>query len=211
MNSIFKNIALLGFLAITLSSLTGCSDTVTSENVPPTMASNGNSNANSNSPAAKDPEEAKKNPNYRPIEKSIDEAEIKNIDGTSFRIADKRGKVLLLNLWATWCGPCRAEMPTLVKMQDQHRDAGLEIVGLNTDDETLEQIQEFAADMKLNYTLSWAETKLQADLLRISKFPGIPQSFIIDREGNLRGVFRGANPADIKKMDELVELIVNEQ
>ena len=101
-------------------------------------------------------------------------------------------------------------MPTLVKMQDAHRDKGLEVIGLDTDEETVEDINKFAADMKLNYTLVWADTTMQRALLNISKFDGIPQSFIIDREGNLRGVFRGANPADVKKMDELVEMIVNE-
>ena len=198
---IFKNLGLFVLLAI---GLTGCSDTVTSQKGPA---------ADSPQPAANAPanvEEAKKNPNYRPIEKAVDQAEIRNLDGTTFRIADRRGKVILLNMWATWCGPCRAEMPALVRMQDEYRDSGFEVIGLNTDEETVEQINDFAGQLKLNYTLVWADTALQTALLRISKFPGIPQSFIIDREGNLRGVFRGANPADIKKMEELVGLVVNE-
>jgi thiol-disulfide isomerase/thioredoxin len=208
MKSTIRNTGLFVLLAIAISGLTNCSgpaspDNVVGEATPAAPPANTVDNTKS--------EEAKKNnPNYRPIEKAVDNAEIKNLDGTTFRIADKRGKVLLLNMWATWCGPCRAEMPTLVKMQDQHRDRGLEVIGLNTDDETVAQINDFAADMKLNYTLVWADTDLQASLLRISKFGGIPQTFIIDRDGNLRGVFRGANPADVKKMDELVELIVNE-
>jgi thiol-disulfide isomerase/thioredoxin len=203
MMSIFKNIAIFSLLALSISGLAGCSAPATSENAP----ADGSSPANA---PAKGIDDAKKNPNYRPIEKAVDEAELKNLDGTTFRVADKRGKVVLLNMWATWCGPCRAEMPSLVRMQDDHRDLGLEVIGLNTDDETVAQINDFAAEMKLNYTLVWADTALQSALLRISKFGGIPQSFIIDREGNLRGVFRGANPADIKKMEELVELIVNE-
>ena len=89
-------------------------------------------------------------------------------------------------------------------------DQGLEVIGLNTDDETVEDINKFAADMKLNYTLVWSDTSMQAALLKISKFGGIPQSFIIDRDGNLRGVFRGANPADVKKMEDLVGMIVAE-
>ena len=201
MMSIIKYLALFVFLAI---AVTSCSDTVTLEKGPA---------AGSPQPVASAPvnvEEAKKNPNYRPIEKAVDEAEIRHIDGTTFRVADRRGKVLLLNMWATWCGPCRAEMPALVRMQDEYRDSGFEVIGLNTDEETVAQINDFAAELKLNYTLVWADTALQTALLRISKFPGIPQSFIIDREGNLRGVFRGANPADIKKMEELVGLVVNE-
>jgi thiol-disulfide isomerase/thioredoxin len=204
MKSFFFNVGLFILLAIAISGLTSCSDTVTSQKGPVDEPSQPATNAPVNI------EEAKKNPNYRPIEKAVDQAEIKNLDGTTFKVADKRGKVILLNMWATWCGPCRAEMPALVRMQDAYRDQNFEVIGLNTDDETVDQINEFAGEMKLNYTLVWADTNLQTALLRISKFGGIPQSFIIDREGNLRGVFRGANPADIKKMEELVGLIVNE-
>jgi len=204
MNSVFRNSALFLLLTITISNLTGCSGPAASNNGTAEAPAKPDTNAQA------DPEEAKKNPNYRPIEKAVDQAEIKNLDGSVFHVADKRGKVILLNMWATWCGPCRSEMPALVRMQDEHRDRGFEVIGLNTDDETVEDINTFAAQMKLNYTLVWADTALQKALLGISNFGGIPQSFIIDREGNLRGVFRGANPADIKKMEALVELVVSE-
>lgn len=191
-------------LAFAVTGLTNCSGSSTNENAP--VAGGSPQTASSSSPAA--PE--KKKTDYPPVATAVAQADLKNLDGTTFKVADKKGKVLLLNMWATWCGPCRAEMPTLVKMQEAHRDQGLEVIGLNTDDETVEDINKFAADMKLNYTLVWADTAMQTALLKISKFGGIPQSFIIDRDGNLRGVFRGANPVDVKKMDELVELVVNE-
>lgn len=184
--------------------IASCSDTVTSQKGP--IDENGQPAVNVGANA----EPEKKKSDYPPIATAVAQADVKNLDGTTFKIADKKGKVLLLNMWATWCGPCRAEMPTLVKMQDEHRARDFEVIGLNTDDETVEQINEFASNMKLNYTLVWADTGLQSALLKISKFGGIPQSFIIDRDGNLRGVFRGANPADIKKMDELVALVVAE-
>lgn len=208
MNSILKRALLSISIAILLASLAGCSGTTTAGNgTNSTPSANGANVAAANSQTDED---KKKNPNYRPIEKAIDEGELKNLDGSMMRVADKRGKVVILNMWATWCGPCRAEMPTLVKMQEAHRDRGLEIIGLNTDEETVDQINDFVTDMKLNYTIAWADTKYQLELLKISKFQGIPQSFIIDRDGNLRGVFRGAAPADVKKMEELVDLIVNE-
>ncbi len=203
MRSILRFSALAILFAIVLSGLTGCSDAVVSQKSStdePSQSTSDNSNAA--------PE--KKKSDYPPIATAVAQADVKNLDGTTFKVADKKGKVVLLNMWATWCGPCRAEMPSLVRMQDEHRDAGLEVIGLNTDDETVAQINDFAAEMNLNYTLVWADTDLQAALLKISKFGGIPQSFIIDRDGNLRGVFRGANPADIKKMEELVALVVNE-
>jgi thiol-disulfide isomerase/thioredoxin len=204
MKNSFTNLTLFIVFAVALSALTSCSGVSSS----PNATANETSKAGSNAPANAEPE--KKKTDYPPIAAAVADAEIKNLDGSTWKVADKKGKVLLLNMWATWCGPCRSEMPTLVKLQDAHRDNGLEVIGLNTDDEQVEDIERFAADMKLNYTLVWADTGLQSALVKISKFGGIPQTFIIDRDGNLRGVFRGANPADVKKMSELVELIVNE-
>ena len=201
-----ETVFLFAILAIAFS-IPGCSGSTANQNsvIAPEQA---NTSSNSNAGVA-DPE--KKKTDYPPIATAVAQSDLKNLDGTTFKVADRKGKVLLLNMWATWCGPCRAEMPALVRMQDAHRDKGFEVIGLNTDDETVDAINKFAAEMKLNYTLVWADTALQGALVRISKFGGIPQSFIIDRDGNLRGVFRGANPADIRKMEELVELIVNEQ
>lgn len=204
MKKFFTSLALFVACAISFSSLTGCSDTVTSQQGPV-------DEAQPSASVAVNAEPVKKKSDYPPIATAIAQSDIKNLDGTTFKLADKKGKVILLNMWATWCGPCRAEMPTLVRMQEEHRARDFEVIGLNTDDETVPQINEFAANMKLNYTLVWADTALQTALLRVSKFGGIPQSFIIDREGNLRGVFRGANPADIKKMEELVGMVVAEE
>ena len=156
------------------------------------------------------PDAPKKASVYPPLNAAVAQADIKNLDGSTFKVADKKGKVLLLNMWATWCGPCRSEMPALVRMQDAHRDSNFEVIGLNTDDEPAAQINDFAAEMKLNYQLVWADTALQSSLLKISKFGGIPQSFLIDRDGNLRAVFQGANASEVRKMEELVAKVTSE-
>jgi len=148
---------------------------------------------------------------YPPLGEKVASADMKHLDGTTSKVSDRKGKVVLLNMWATWCGPCRAEMPSLVRMQDEYRDRDFEVIGLNSDDETVEQINKFAADMKLNYTIVWADTSMQSELLKISKFGGIPQSFLIDRNGHLRGVFTGASPSAIKKMEEMVAEVVAEE
>ena len=147
---------------------------------------------------------------YPPLPEKIAQAELENLDKTTTTIADRKGKVLLLNLWATWCGFCREEMPLLVKMQTEHRDAGFEVIGLNVDDESIDQVNNFAAEMKLNYPLVWSDESNTRELLKVSKFQGIPQSFIVDRDGNLRGVFTGADPRNLKKMEKLVADIVAE-
>lgn len=199
MKKILSNFALFVVLAVVFSALTGCGGSTGSNTSPAanTAATNGKS------------ETAKKS-EYPPLASAVAQADMKNLDGSTSRITDLKGKVLLLNMWATWCGPCRGEMPALVKMQDEHRDKGFEIIGLNTDDgDTKEMVEEFAEEMKLNYTLVWAPTDMQNGLLKISNFNGIPQSFVVDRDGNLRGVFRGGGKAEIRKMEELVAKVVN--
>ncbi|MEO7673742.1 MAG: TlpA disulfide reductase family protein [Pyrinomonadaceae bacterium] len=202
MKQVFSNLLLLTVFAVVFSGLTSCTDTASSqrgpidETAPPSVAANS--------------DVVKSKSEYPPIASAVATAEIKNLDGTVFTVNDRKGKVILLNLWATWCGPCRAEMPALVRMQEKHSAQGFEVIGLNTDEEEVDKINTFAGSMKLNYTLAWADTALQSSLLKISKFPGIPQSFLLDREGNLRGVFRGANGADIAKMEETVAKVVGE-
>jgi thiol-disulfide isomerase/thioredoxin len=204
MKELFYNLALFVVLSIAFSSLAGCGGDSNSQVGPADQAAVPQSGT-----AAASPEAPKKPSQYPPIASAVAQADIKNLDGTTFKIADRKGKVLLLNMWATWCGPCRAEMPTLVRLQDQFRDQGLEVIGLNSDDESVDDINKFAESMKLNYQLVWADTNLQSQLLKISQFGGIPQSFIVDRDGNLRGVFKGANPSDVKKMEVLVAKVVN--
>jgi thiol-disulfide isomerase/thioredoxin len=140
----------------------------------------------------------------------LTEAEIKNIDGTTFKLQDRKGQVLLLNLWATWCGPCRGEMPHLVEMQNKYADKNFKVVGLNTSDEGVDEIKMFAADMKLNYELAWIDEKTARGLFTYTRFNAIPQSFLIDREGRLRAVFTGGGPRIIGQMKETVDKVVNE-
>lgn len=157
-----------------------------------------------------EPSSSGKASDYPKIASSVATAEIKDLEGAKYTLKDRQGKIVLLNLWATWCGPCRAEIPALVRMQELHGPKGFEVIGLNTDDEPVDMINEFGAGLGVNYPMAYADTSLQSSLLKISKFPGIPQSFLIDREGRLRGVFRGANPADIAKMEQVVARVVNE-
>jgi len=148
--------------------------------------------------------------NFPPAPVAVTTADIRSLDESTFRIEDKKGKILLLNLWATWCGPCRAEMPELVAMQEKYKDQNFEIVGLNSDDETPEAVKAFVERMQLNYTIAWTDEKLMGELLKLSKFNGIPQTFVIDREGHLRGVFVGGGPKVINQLKDLVEKTINE-
>ena len=204
MNVVFQKFLFTATVSTAIVFLAACGNTASSQKGPidesppssPDLAANGPS--------------TKKGFEYPKIASAVATAEIKGLDGMVYTINDKAGKILLLNLWATWCGPCRSEMPALVRMQEKHGPQGFEVIGLNTDEEDVQTINDFAAELKLNYPLAYADTSLQSAMLKISKFPGIPQSFLLDREGRLRGVFRGANPADIAKMEEVVAKLVSE-
>ena len=209
MKEVSFNLLFFILLTLALSSLTGCGG----------GASNVNSNAvpaPSTAPSATQPVvgQEKHSSEYPPLASAIAQSDLKNLDGSTFKIADKRGKVLLINLWATWCGPCLSEMPALVAMQQKYGDHGFEILGLNTDDESdhmMSEINQVIHDKGINYPVVFSDTQTQAALLDISKFGGIPQSFIVDQDGNLRAVFKGANPENVKKMDEIVGALLNGQ
>lgn len=213
MKSIFSNLALFVILTIVFSGLTSCTGTANSQRGPQAespLPYNGNAAGN---PAPGDSNSAQgetKNSEYPLPPSVLTEADIKTLDGGTFKLQDRKGQVLLLNLWATWCGPCRGEMPHLVEMQNKYSDKNFKVIGLNTDDESIEDIKQFAAEMKLNYEMAWGDRKMVTGLMRYTRFDAIPQSLLIDRDGRLRGVFLGGGPKVIGQMKQTVEKVINE-
>ena len=199
MKKVLSITALFVCLSFSLSGFTACSNLAstqkveTSENQKPVESASNQSKTN-----------------YPPAPTGLMQADIKDLDGTAYKLEDKKGKVVLVNLWATWCGPCRNEMPELVAMQEEFRDKDFEILGLNVDDESVDEIKSFAEKMKLNYTLGYAENHFRSEMLRITRMSAIPQTVIINREGRLVGVFTGGSKAVVGKMRETVEKTVNE-
>lgn len=78
---------------------------------------------------------------------------LESLDGKSVRLSDLRGKAVLLNFWATWCGPCKIETPWLVELQNQYGAQGLQVIGVAMDDSGKEDIAKFAKDMGVNYPI----------------------------------------------------------
>jgi thiol-disulfide isomerase/thioredoxin len=125
---------------------------------------------------------------------NIMKSEIKGLDGKTFTLKDLEGKVLVVNLWATWCGPCRMEMPELVEIENDYKDKGVMVIGLDIDPEPEESVKAFVEKQQINYTIGWVKDDARDALVGISKMSGIPQSFVITSDGRLAGVLKGYAP-----------------
>ncbi len=118
------------------------------------------------------------------------ESEMKALGGKTFKFSEYNGKVVVVNLWATWCGYCRKEMPDLVELNEQYKDQGLEIIGLNVDDETPEEVEAFVREYDVPYQIGW----ITDEVYSILKPRGIPSTYIITRDGNFHWGVNGAVP-----------------
>jgi peroxiredoxin len=105
------------------------------------------------------------------------------MNGADVRLSDYKGKVILLNYWATWCGPCKIEIPDLVALQDKFKDEGFVILGVSQDDDP-ETLRAFASAYKMNYPVLVGRD--QPDLLDAQgPLWGLPTSYLIGRDGTI--------------------------
>src|SRR5918997_5319201 len=118
--------------------------------------------------------------------KPAPEVELKTLDGQAFRLADLRGRVVLLNFWATWCLPCRSEIPVLNEMQRDLSGRGFEVVGVSTHD-TPDEVRNFQQDLRQDYTVVLGTTDAQT---KFGVAP-LPTTFLIDRQGRIRQTIIG--------------------
>jgi thiol-disulfide isomerase/thioredoxin len=116
---------------------------------------------------------------------------LKDVDGNQVSLASYKGKVVLLNFWATWCGPCKAEIPGFVRLQEKYRDK-LVIVGYSVDD-TAEKAKAYAAEYKMNYPILLGEGREDVQDA-YGPIWGIPASFIISKDGKVCRKHMGIAP-----------------
>lgn len=107
---------------------------------------------------------------------------LKDIDGKTVRLSDYRGKAVVVNFWATWCPPCKTEMPWLVDLENKYRGQGLEIIGVALDEAGKDEIAKFARDMKLNYSVVIGNDSTSDAYGDVSM---LPTTFYIDRNGKI--------------------------
>jgi thiol-disulfide isomerase/thioredoxin len=129
------------------------------------------------------------------LPENVMQANINLLDGQTRKLADYEGKVLVVDLWATWCGPCRQEIPHLVAIADEYKDKGVEVIGLTNEDpeSDSEMVKKFSEAFKINYPIGWADVEMQKELMQGRN--GIPQTYIIGRDGTVLKRFVGFNAA----------------
>ena len=122
------------------------------------------------------------NASYKPAP----DVELKTLDGRPFRLSEYRGRVVLLNFWATWCVPCRAEIPALSELNRELGPRGFEVIGVTTHDSP-ELVREYQQDIKMDYTVAFGGDSVATDYA----VGVLPTTFLIDRQGRVRQTIIG--------------------
>jgi thiol-disulfide isomerase/thioredoxin len=114
--------------------------------------------------------------------------QLSDVNGKPLKLADFKGKVVVLDFWATWCPPCRAEIPGLVALQKKYAAQGLSVIGVSLDEQGPSVVKPFIERFAINYPVVMGNEKVLADYGGIT---AIPTTFVIDREGNVVAAHQG--------------------
>ena len=120
--------------------------------------------------------------------KKAPDFELKDANGQTVRLSDYRGKVVLLDFWATWCGPCKIEIPWFQEFERQNKDKGFAVIGVAMDDDGWDVVKPFAQQRGINYRLVLGNDKV-SDLY--GGLDALPTTLLIDRDGNVAAVHIG--------------------
>ena len=113
---------------------------------------------------------------------------LRDLQGRTVRLSDYRGKVVLVNFWATWCPPCRAEIPDLVRLQREYAKQGLQIIGVTYPPERRARVLRFTRRLKVNYPVALGTRETKA---LFSSDETLPLTIIVDRDGKVRETISG--------------------
>lgn len=123
---------------------------------------------------------------------------LQDLNGKNVKLSDFRGKIVILNFWATWCAPCRREIPDFIDLQNTYGKDGLQFIGIALDQEGMEKIKPYADKMKISYPILIGNNEI-AD--KYGGMSAIPVTFLIDRKGIMRNHYIGMRQkSDLESM-----------
>jgi peroxiredoxin len=131
---------------------------------------------------------------------------LRSVAGTNLRLAEQRGQVVLVNFWATWCGPCRQEMPHLNRLYDKYRSSGFVLLGVNIDDDP-RAAADLAAKLGLRFPVLLDTDK---KVSRVYDMSAMPATLLIDRDGRVRHIHRGYRDGVEQTYEEQVRSLLKE-
>jgi peroxiredoxin len=131
---------------------------------------------------------------------------LRSMEGENLRLSEHLGEVVVINFWATWCGPCRQEMPLLDDLYAKYKLAGMTLLSVNID-ESSERAAEMAHTLKVSYPVLFDDRQ---EVSRAFEVNAMPLTVMIDREGVVRQVFEGFKPGYEKRYAEQIRELLNE-
>ena len=132
---------------------------------------------------------------------------LKDSNGSSVKLSDYLGKVVLLNFWATWCGPCKVEIPWFIEFEQKHKDSGFAVIGISMDEDGWETVKPYIEARRVNYRI------LLGDDATAQSFGGVeslPTTFLIDRQGRVASVHIGL-VSKSSYQNEIIQLLGGEK
>ena len=131
---------------------------------------------------------------------------LKSADGDNIRLSEYLGHVVMLNFWATWCGPCRQEMPHLNQLYETYKNLGFVVLGVNLD-EKKRQARSLTSELGVTYPNVFDQDKKVSQSYRVD---AMPTTVLIDRDGSVRHVHRGYRPGYIEMYQDQVRQLLRE-